>query len=166
MRLKFLSPLLLLSIMFTGAYAFAESNVISPGDFLSQVLQAIQGFGGLSWMLKVAAVVTLVIASMKVSVLNQLLWSKLGAAQAWVAPILGLVGGILSLSAGGHSITLQAVLAYVSAGAGAIILHELLDTVKAIPGLGSIYVQIINAIEGALGGPAAQAQAPQQPAAK
>lgn len=118
-------------------------------DFLNQVLSAIQGFGGLSFMLKVSAIITLIIASMKVSALNQLLWSKLGSFQAWLAPILGLIAGILSLGSEGP-LSLAKVFAYMAAGSGAILLHELLDTVKAIPGLGAVYVAIINLIEGSI----------------
>lgn len=138
---------------FVCAYAMAETNVISPGDFLQGVLQAISSFGGMSWVLKISSVITLVIASMKVSLLNQYVWAKLGSFQAWVAPILGIVVGILSILASGGTLTVPTLLAYFSAGAGAIILHELLDTIKAIPGLGSVYVGVIDFIEMTLGGP-------------
>lgn len=122
-------------------------------DFLNQVLSVIQGFGGLSFMLKASAIITLTIASMKVTALNQLIWSKLGSFQAWLAPILGLVAGILSIGSSGP-LTLAKIFAYMSAGAGAVVLHELLDTIKAVPGLGAIYVSIINVIEGSVIGSA------------
>lgn len=140
---------------FVGAYAFAQSSVVAPSDFLSQVGQAIQNFGGMSTLLKISTIILLIVASMKVSYLNTLIWSKLGNAQAWVPVLLGLIAGILGLGSSGP-ITLASVMAYVTAGAGAIGLHELLDTLKAVPGLGSVYVTVINFIEGILGGPAAQ----------
>ncbi len=122
-------------------------------QFLAQVVAVFQQFGGMSGALKIAAVVTLVIASMKVSFLNSLIWSKLGSAQAFLAPVLGLVVGILGLA--GHApLSIAAVFAYLSAGAGAIILHELLDAIKGLPGLGAAYVSFINLIESFLGGPA------------
>ena len=149
-------PFLMLSILFAlvfgATYALAETAPISPVDFLGQVLQAILSFGGLSWMAKVSSVIMLIIASMKVSVLNQWIWSKLGAFQAWLAPILGLVAGVINVLVGGGNFA--SVLAFMTAGAGAIILHELLDTIKAIPGLGAFWVQIITGIEKYLGGPA------------
>ncbi len=139
-------------LSFVTFYAMAQ-DVTAPQDFLAQVLETIAKFGGLSIFVKVSVVITLIIASMKVSILNDLIWSKLGQFKAWVAPILGLVAGILGLFIDGHTPTPQSIFAYISAGAGAIILHELLDTIKAIPGIGSTYVMIINIIEGALGGP-------------
>lgn len=138
---------------FMAGYATADASVVSPNDFLMLVLQTISNLGGLPWVLKISAIITLVIAAMKVSLLNDLLWSKLGDFKAWAAPILGLLGGILALTASGQPITMASLLAYLSAGAGAIILHELLDTVKSIPGLGDIWVNIINIIQKALGGP-------------
>lgn len=154
--MKFLGMFTLFLVsFFIGAFALAQAAVPAPvalPDFLAQVLAAIAGFGGLSWMLKVAAIITLIIASMKVSILNTWIWSKLGAAQVWVAPVLGLIGGILSLGQGSAGITMAGVLAYVSAGAGAVVIHELLDSVKAIPGLGAVYVSVIGIIEGLLGG--------------
>lgn len=125
-------------------------------DFLFQVLKAISEFGGVSWVLKISMIVTLIVSSMKVSFFNDLIWNKLDGFKVWLAPILGLVTGLISLSVNGN-LTFAGVFAYFSAGAGAVILHELLDSIKKIPGLGSVYVSIIEAIEKALGGPAKNA---------
>lgn len=135
--------------LFVCGYAFA-GDVVSPQDFFALVLEAIKGFGGVSWVLKIASIITIIISSMKVSFLNDLIWSKLGAFKSWVAPILGLIAGILMLSKDG-GLTLAGVFAYISAGGGAIILHELLDSIKAIPGLGPTWIWIINMIEASLG---------------
>lgn len=158
--MKLSSIFLMISVMilsvFTMSYAFADASVITPGDFFTQVLAVVQSFGGLSTLLKISGVVTLVIASMKVSFLNQLIWSKLGAAQVYLAPVLGLVAGIIVLKANGSALTAASVFAFMSAGAGSVFLHEILDTIKAIPGLGAVYVSLIGLIESALGGPSAQ----------
>jgi cytochrome c oxidase subunit IV len=135
--------------------AFADTVAAPSGtivEFLLSVWQTIQSLGGLTWSLKITAIITLVIASMKVSFLNELIWSKLGNLKTWVGPILGLLVGLVSLVAQGN-LSLVGVFAYFSAGIGAIALHELLDTIKGIPGLGPIYVGIIDAIEKTLGGP-------------
>lgn len=129
--------------------AFAQAAELPATDFFAQLMAAIKAFGGLSWMGKVSSIVLLLVASMKVSFIKPL-WDKLGAAKAWAGPVLGLIGGILSLGVDGN-ITVAGVMAYVASGAGALILHELLDTVKAIPGLGAMYVAVINWIEGLLG---------------
>lgn len=150
---------LFMVVTFIVSYASADSSVVAPQDFLAQVIQVVQQFGGLPMMLKIASVIMLIIASMKVSYINSMVWAKLGAAQVYVAPVLGLIAGILGLGSGGVPVSAALVFAYVSAGAGAVFLHEILDSVKAIPGIGPIYVTLIDLIEGALGGPAASAPA-------
>jgi hypothetical protein len=139
---------------FVTLYAYAGNEVITPQDFFAQVLGVVQQLGGMSGMAKISAVILLIVASMKVSFLNDLLWSKLGAAKAWVAPLLGLIGGILGIGASGVPLDGARILAYVTAGAGAVVLHELLDSIKAVPGIGNIYLTIINIVQGWLGGPA------------
>lgn len=140
------------------AVAAVPTDDLPAGDFLSQVLAAIKQFGGLPTVGKIALIIALLISSMKVSVLNQLLWSKLGAAKVWVAPLLGLIAGILDLANSGQ-VTLASVFAYISAGAGAIILHELLDSVKKIPKLGELWVKVIEIVQRALKGPEPKSKA-------
>lgn len=152
----FLLPLAAVSV-----FALADSGVpvtvapvaatVEPSAFFAQVLQVIQSLGGLSMLLKVSALITLIVASMKVSFLNNLVWKKLGEAQVWVAPVLGLVAGLLHLL-GGSAFSWAMVFAYLSAGGGAVFLHEILDSIKAIPGLGAVYIKLINLVESALGG--------------
>lgn len=159
-----LSAFVVASVFAIPALADAGA-ALSPQDFAAQVMQSVQGFGGLPWVAKIAVIVTLIIASMKVSVLDDMVWNRLGKFQAWFAPILGLLGGILSLTLNGGQITLPRAFAYMSAGAGAVILHELLDTVKALPGIGAIWVQLIGVVEGALGGNPQSASDAAKPAA-
>lgn len=138
-------------LMLFSVAAFSQA-VVSPQDFLDQVMKFIQSWGGIPSIMKVAGIIMVIISSMKVTVLNQYIWSKLGAWQAWVAPILGLVAGILGLGMNGP-ITPASVFAYVTAGAGAIILHELLDTLKAVPGVGTMMKIVIDIVEQFLNGP-------------
>lgn len=140
-----------------AAAVAAPAAPAAPADFLTQVLATIQNFGGLSTLMKVSAVILLLIASVKVSFLNQLIWSKLGIYQSLVAPVLGLIAGLVGLFGGGSPITIASVLAYLGAGVGAMGLHEVLDGIKAVPGIGPTWVSIISAIENALGGPSSKA---------
>lgn len=148
----------------TSAFADADSasavvsiepipapSVVAPAvdevpatDFITQVAKAVKEFGGMPWAMKVMTIVMLLIASMKVSFMRQLLWNKIGSAQALVAPALGLLYGLLAHFTGGVQLTLPNVLAYVFAGAGAILLHELLDALKGFPGLGSGFKSAID----------------------
>jgi len=132
--------------------ALADDGADVPVDqFLAQVFELIKSFGGMSWTLKIAGIVLLVIASMKVSFLRPL-WDKLGQWKAFAAPMLGLLAGILSL----QPITLTGVVAYLFAGAGAIVLHELLDAVKAMPWVGAMFKSIIELVQKLLKKPAAK----------
>jgi cytochrome c oxidase subunit IV len=130
--------------------AFAD-DVIPTDKFLMQVLDVVKSFGGLSWAARIAALLTLAIALTKVSFLSKL-WDKLGAAKVLLAPTLALLAGLVSMVASGTPVTAAGVAAWIFAGAGAIILHELLDGVKAIPGLGDKYVSFITFVESFLGG--------------
>lgn len=141
------------SMMLFTIVVFAQDTIPAPVEtvdgFFTQVLTFIKQFGGLPWVLKVAGIAAILISTLKVSVLRELIWDKLGDAKVWAAPILGLIFGIASLGSG---LTWASALAYVSAGAGAIILHELLDSAKAIPGIGSVWLSIIGVIQTILGG--------------
>ena len=119
---------------------------VSIMDWLSQAFTVVQDFlsSSMTWQVKAAAVIALVISSMNVTVLNQWIWQKLGNFQIWLAPVLGLVAGIINALNGG---SWSDVWQWVAAGGGAVFVHELLDLIKLIPGLGSIYVNLINMIE-------------------
>lgn len=125
---------------------------VQPVDFLGQVFDFVKKFGGLTGVAKVTGLVLLLIASMKVTVLNQWIWQKLGEAQALVAPGLGVLAGLLGLFNAGQPVTWPSVFTYLVAGGGAIFVHEILDALKALPGLGAVYVSIIDLISKSLGG--------------
>lgn len=162
--MRFVHMVLFLVVSFfslTATAAEVLTNVVAApvapvaaapsADLLTQVLDLIHNWGGIPWVLKISAILTLVLSSMKVSFLNNLIWSKLGAFKAWAAPVLALIVGVLDLARTGQ-LTVAGVLAFVSAGAGAIILHELLDTLKALPGLGPMWVELISVVSAFLGG--------------
>lgn len=142
----------LIALLFTAMFgvmgiAFAQAGEVPVEGFISQLLQVVSGLGGMSGMAKLAAILTLIISSMKVSFLKPL-WDKVGSAKVWVAPVLSLIVGIVSL----EHITGPGILVYLSAGVGSIAIHEVLDLVKKIPGLGPIWVSIISMISSLLGG--------------
>lgn len=132
------------------ALAAASTNM-PLSDFVILIWNDIIHFGGMTWMLRLAAIFTVIISSMKVSVLKSWIWDRLGALQGWAGPVMGLLVGVVSLGSGGH-LTLSGVMAYLAAGAGAPILHEILEMAKSIPTIGPLWVQLIGVIESALGG--------------
>jgi len=160
-------PAIALILMFAG-YALAQAPAASPspaasavaapaaaapvvaappldlGSFLSQVLSAVQGFGGLSWMAKVAAILALLIASMRVTVINNYTWAKLPSSlKPLVAPILALIAGLVTV----QPFSWAGVLAWVMAGGGALIIDQVLDGIKSEPGLNPLFVSVINFFE-------------------
>lgn len=182
MKSKLLSLYLFVVVVLTSAVpALAQTSSVSPSpgasvfpsvapavaadstsDFIAQVMAAIQNFGGLGTLIKVTTVIMLLIASMKVSFLKNLIWAKLGSFQNIAAPFLGLLAGVIGLFGHGSPVTLASIFAYLAAGVGASGVHELLDAVKNIPGIGAGYIAAINVIEKLLGGkdkPAAQPSA-------
>jgi hypothetical protein len=125
------------------------SQEISEKDFLVQVVEAIKKMGGLDTWGKIVLAIGLLIGSMKVTTIRERFWSKLGKQKVWVAPVLGFVAAILDV-AGTGTFSWASLAIYMTAGAGAIALHELLDAVKAWPGIGKLYVTIIELIQAAL----------------
>lgn len=143
---SYLGLLAILTFFFTATFAWAADSV-PAGDMLSQALETIRSLGGLPWAGKIAAIVMLLVGSMKVDGMRKLVWDKLPlSVQPFLAPILGLLVGILNL----HPITLAGVMAYVSAGAGAIILYELLDAVKVAEASNAAVSAVIGFIQGLL----------------
>lgn len=155
-RILFSIESLFFAFLILFSFAALAQDVVSPAAFLDQVIAFIQSWGGLSKVAMIAGIITVLISSMKVTALNQAVWAKLGAWQAWVGPIMGLAAGILGLGQTGP-ITPASIFAYVTAGAGAIIIHELLDTVKALPGIGTLMKWAIDIAEQFFHGPSSNA---------
>lgn len=143
-KINFLIVGFLLLPIFSWAQDTTAPAVDPTVDLFTQVVTLIKTFGGLTWMAKVSAITLILVASMKVTFIKPF-WEKLGKAQVLVAPFIALVGGILSQGSG---LTWASFIAYVGVGGlGAVAFHEFFDALKALPGLGSAYVTIINLIE-------------------
>ena len=123
---------------------------VTADDFLGRVLWTINNFGGLPTVAKIAVIIMLLISLLKLSPLRKL-WDEMGWAKPWLAPLLGVIVGILGF-AGRDGVDAASILAYMSSGAGAIILRELLRSIKSIPGVDGIYDRIIDSLQGLLGG--------------
>jgi len=128
--------------------AFAQD--MQPADFLVQVFEAVKAFGGLPWAGKVMSICAILVASMKVSMLRDLVWNKLGGFKVLAAPIFAMIGGSMSLWLENAAPTKAQLMAYFLAGAGAILIKNVLDGVKQLPAIGEAYVKWIEIIESAL----------------
>jgi hypothetical protein len=144
------------SLLFYGVFALAQvvepapAAELPPADFLSQIFDAVKTLGGLPWAGKVIILCNLLVASMRVTLLRTLLWDKIGWAKFLVAPGLALLGGLVGHFTSGVAISWQNGLAYFMAGAGAILLHEMLDGLKKMPKLGPFLLGILSFIDGLL----------------
>lgn len=134
-----------ISFLFAGvAFAADEAVDVLPIDaFFNQVLVLVKTFGGIPWTLKVAGIIQILIALTKVSFFRPV-WDMAGPYKAIVAPALGFFAGIFLMDA--SQISLAGLAAYTFAGAGAIVLHQMLDGIKGIPGIGAQYVAVVNFI--------------------
>lgn len=145
----FFSVAIIATIILTRvAFSQEAAPVLGDKEIFAQILEQISLLGGAGWMAKVSASCLILVSFMKISFLKPL-WDKMGWRKILAAPILSLIAGILILK----PITLAGILAYISSGMGAIILHELLDAIKLIPGIGGIALSIVDFLKKALYAP-------------
>ncbi len=137
--------------MLIGLSSFAETDTLGTIDFISQLINSLNNFGGASSLVKASIVITLIISSMKVSFLNSLIWTKLGWLKVFTAPIFGLIGGLLTIKS--QSVSTYDIIIYLISGGGAVFLHEILDSAKEIKGIGPVYLNIINILTAIFRGP-------------
>lgn len=129
---------------FLGANAHAASAVETDGNIFSAVWKLVSGWGGLNYTVKINAIMTILISSMKVSFLAPL-WNKIKTikitykgvvqtinAQVYFVLFLHIIVGIITQG----NFSLEAILAYVFIGGGSVYFHELADGLKNIPIIG------------------------------
>lgn len=155
--MKYNKHLLLILSIFTlliGVKVFAQVEVTDDSSFFSALFDYIKGFftdntggaaGGATPIAKICGGIILLISTAKVSFLKPL-WDKLLTKQEWVAPVLGLLVGILGMVVKG-SFDWSFLLTAVASGALAPYVHDILDKIKAIPGIGSVWLTIISFIQ-------------------
>lgn len=154
MRFFLVVSLFCMSTIALGEEVTLPSMALSPADFLTELADAARHMGGLSTFAKVAVIITLIVSSIKVTAFRDRVWSRLGPAQVLVGPTLALVAGLLGLMGdSGTPLSLASVVAYLTAGGGAILLHQALDALKSLPGLGAPYQKAIATVEQTLGAP-------------
>ncbi len=131
---------------------FAADTDLPVDQFFSQVFDLVKSFGGIPWTLKIAGVITILISTMKVSFIRPY-WDKLGWLKGFSGAILGLIAGALVMMSAG-TVTLAGLAAYFFAGAGSVVVHQMLDSLKMAPFIGSGMLSVIEFISGLLKAPA------------
>lgn len=149
-----LKVLVVLAAFFTCTAAFAADVVDVPLDhilmqlfgWIASLFQKSPDQGDLEWALKVGALISIMLSSLKSSALRPF-WDKLGNAKALAGPVLGIVAGVLAMIAHHEPITLRSLLEYFAAGGGAIAFHEILGWVRGLPGLNKYIAMAIDLVE-------------------
>lgn len=132
-----------------GRVAFADGEPTGE-SVLGQLFSTIGNLKGLKWQLALAGFVTVAVSALKVSAWRPL-WDKLGWFKAFLAPILSLAVVYLTAWASGNLGGSTAWLA-LTTGVGSVALHELLDAVKGIPGVGKVPLMLTDLVAMLLGG--------------
>ncbi len=141
-----------------GPFAYANISADDIG-FLQKLLDYVKGLfdkgNEASLLANVAGGVLILISTMKVSFIKPL-WDKLNdGAKGWLGPVLGLVAGLAGMLMNGQ-FSWSVLLAAAAGGTLTPYLHDMLDLIKKIPGLGSLWVSIIEIIEKVLFAPKEQ----------
>lgn len=124
-------------------------------DFLTSVFAFVKSWGGLSSSVKISGIITLVLSTFKVSYFRGM-WDalkitingKVVSLQVLAVPVLSIIIGII----GQGNMSIQAIIAYVVMGAGAVFFHEILDVIKELPFASPIFKVIMSIITSITGG--------------
>jgi hypothetical protein len=124
-------------------------------NIFQDALKAIGDWKALGWQAGIAGILTVLISTMKNSLLRGLIWDKLPTmAKLLVAPVLALLAFFLGLG----KLDGATILMAITTGAASVYIHQLLDAVKEIPGVGPKYQWLIDLLAKLLKKPAAAAK--------
>ena len=139
---------MMIPFLFLPILAFADAPVaeVPVGDLISLMMKVIGDYKALGWQAGMSAIVMLLIASMKNSMLRKFIWDKMKWGKVFVAPGLSLILVIIGQLKGGHAIDMKSLMLAMITGAGALALHEILDGLKYIPGIGPMWVSLIDLV--------------------
>jgi hypothetical protein len=126
------------------------ATVLPDGNIFGAVWKLVSGWGGLDYMVKVNAIVTILVSSMKVSFLKPF-WDKIKKikitykgvvqyidAQIYFVAFLHIALGIITQG----NYTFPAILAYVFIGGGSVYFHEITEGLKNVPIVGTVLAWI------------------------
>ena len=150
----------LLTLFLMTMVAFAEGEIAEglvvanvPVDIWLKSIVSTYGSWGefIGWQAKSAAIIYVIIGSMKVSFIRPL-WDGLGKAKVFAAPVLSLLSVIfMAMAAKGEGMSAyQMIWMGLTTGAGALALSNLMEAIRSIPGIGSIPNSIIHLLENIL----------------
>jgi len=133
----------------TEAAAVAVEAEVPVKEVIEQALKVITDWKDLGWKAGLLALITLLLSTLKVSLLRTWLWDKLGDMKVFAAPVLGMIAVFLSM----QEFSWAGALTGFTTGMGAIALHQMLDALKKRPALGAIPRMIIDFLSSILKAP-------------
>jgi uncharacterized membrane protein HdeD (DUF308 family) len=124
---------------------------------LASIMDLWHSFPSLSVAGKIAGCLVILIGLVKSSLFKPL-WDKAGPWKALVAPLLGLIVAVLSISPFNWAGVLQGL----AGGVLAVGISQVFDAVKLMPGVGQVWITIIDVVQKLLGAPKPALQAPKK----
>ena len=122
--------------------AFAQEEV-SIVELINTVVALAGDAKNLGVLGAVAAGLTLLISTMKNSLISQYTWDKLPAwSKVFVAPVLSLIAAAIVVT----PFSLKTVGVSLLMGSASIALHDVLDSVKKMPGIGKTWLKVIDVL--------------------
>lgn len=123
---------------------------VGLGVLFQQAAKAVSDWKSLGWQLGLAALITLLISSMKNSMLRGWIWDKIpNWLKLFMAPLLSILA--FALMSGNFSAATLA--AAITTGVGSQYLHEMLDALKGAPFVGEKWSWLVDAIGSILKAP-------------
>jgi len=131
------------------AVTVAAEAEVPIKEIIAQAAKIITDWKELGWKAGLLALITLLLSTLKVSLLRTWLWDKLGDLKVFAAPVLGMIAVFLSM----QEFSWAGALTGFTTGMGAIAFHQMLDALKKRPALGAIPRTIIYFLSSILKAP-------------
>lgn len=128
----------------------AAQSDVGLAVIFDQTAKMLSDWKAFGWQLGLAALITLLISTMKNSFLRGLFWDKLPDwLKMFMAPLLSLLAFVLVLG----KFSAPVLLAALTTGVGSQYLHEMLDALKKAPFVGEKWAWLCDAIGSLLKAP-------------
>ena len=144
--------LVLFSMLIYSVSLFAQvvpTEELPVDKLFEMLLGLVTSWKTMGTPVKITAIIFLLIATMKNSFARKYVWDKLGWAKILVAPVLSMIAFAVTIS----PFNLKTVVLALVFGAGASYLANVVKAIREIPGLGTVWVQVMDWIGNLLGKP-------------
>lgn len=116
----------------------------SLGEVIQGLVKVFDDWKKLGWQAGLAALLMVLVSTLKNSMLRQFIWSKIPDwAKITVAPALSILAFGLSL---GKDFTMAAFWAALTTGVAAVYMHEFLDGLKTAPFIGEKWAWLVDSV--------------------